>query len=55
MPLPCFISQGVLVCLNNSEFERVEVPTMNTLCKYFSCGVCDLLEYVPVEVVEQTS
>lgn len=40
------LSQGVLVRLMNSEFERVEVPTLNALCQYFGCGIGDLLEYV---------
>lgn len=43
------LSQGVLVRLMNSEFERVEVPTLNALCKYFGCNVGDMLEYVPDE------
>lgn len=41
------LSQGVLVRLMNSKFDRVEVPTLNALCKYFACGMGDLLEYVP--------
>jgi DNA-binding Xre family transcriptional regulator len=41
------LSEGVLVRLMNSNFERVETPTLNTLCRYFACDLCDLLEYVP--------
>ena len=41
------LSQGVLVRLMNSNFERVETPTLNALCKYFDCGIGELLEYVP--------
>ena len=41
------LSQGVLVRLMNSNFERVETPTLNALCHYFACGIGDLLEYVP--------
>jgi putative transcriptional regulator len=41
------LSQGVLVRLMNGEFERVEVPTLNTLCRYFGCTVGELLEYIP--------
>ena len=29
------LSEGVLVRLMNSNFERVETPTLNTLCRYF--------------------
>jgi putative transcriptional regulator len=39
------LSQGVLVRMMNSEFERVETPTLDALCKYFGCGIGDLLEY----------
>ena len=41
------LSEGVLVRLINSNFERVETPTLNTLCRYFQCGIGELLEYVP--------
>lgn len=47
------LSKGVLVRLMNSEFERVEVPTLNSLCHYFACGIGDLLEYVPDEPTKQ--
>ncbi len=41
------LSTGVLVRLMNSRFERVEVQTLDILCRFFDCGVGDLLEYVP--------
>ena len=41
------LSKGVIVRLMNSNFERIETPTINALCAYFACGVGDLLEYVP--------
>ena len=41
------LSEGVLVRMINSNFERVETPTLNALCKYFGCDVGDLLGYVP--------
>ena len=41
------LSEGVLVRLMNSNFERVETPTLNALCRYFGCGIGELLEYVP--------
>ncbi len=49
------LSQGVLVRLMNSRFDRVETPTLNTLCKYFQCGVGDLLEYIPDEATDGVS
>lgn len=41
------LSPGVIVRLMNNQFERVEVPTLVALCRYFRCGIGDLLEYVP--------
>lgn len=43
------LSQGVLVRLMNSEFERIETPTLDALCQYFGCQVGDLLYYVAGE------
>ena len=43
------LSSGVLTRLVNSDFDRVERGTLDTLCAYFGCGVGDLLEYVPNE------
>lgn len=33
--------------------DRFDAKTLSTLCAYFGCGVGDLLEYVPDEVVVQ--
>lgn len=41
------LSSGVLTRLVNSDFDRVERGTLDTLCRYFACSLCDLLEYVP--------
>ena len=49
------LSTGVLTRLMNDGFDRVEVGTLNTLCRYFACGVGDLLEYVPDEAAESVS
>lgn len=43
------LSQGVLVRLNSQEFGRVDTETLDTLCSYFGCFVCDILEYEPGE------
>ena len=43
------LSSGVLTRLMNSEFDRVERTTLNTLCWYFGCGAGDLLIYTPDE------
>ncbi len=43
------LSEGVLVRLMNSNFERIETPTLDALCGYFACGIGELLEYVPAE------
>lgn len=41
------LSEGVIVRLMNSQFDRVDTQTLNILCRYFGCSVCDVLEYVP--------
>lgn len=41
------LSSGVLTRLVNSEFDRVERGTLDTLCRFFGCGIGELLEYVP--------
>ena len=43
------LSQGVLVRLMNSDFERIETPTLDAICAYFGCQVGELLYYVPGE------
>ena len=43
------VSQGVLVRLMNNDFERIETGTLDALCRYFKCGVGDILEHVPGE------
>jgi putative transcriptional regulator len=43
------ISTGVLTRLMNNEFDRVDVATLDALCRFFACNVGDLLEYVPSE------
>jgi putative transcriptional regulator len=40
------LSQGVLVRLNSQDFGRVDTDTLDTLCIYFGCTVCDILEHV---------
>ncbi len=39
------LSQGVLVRLNSQDFGRVDTDTLDTLCGYFGCSVCDILEH----------
>ena len=29
--------------------ERIDAHTINSLCRYFGCGLADLLEYIPDE------
>ena len=41
------LSEGVIVRLMNSNFDRVDTQTLNALCLYFNCGIGELLEYVP--------
>ena len=46
------LSSGVLTRLVNSDFDRVDRGTLDTLCRYFGVGVGELLEYVPDEARE---
>jgi len=41
------INRGTATRLYYETAERVEIEVIETLCKYFSCSVGDLLEYVP--------
>ncbi len=43
------LAETTLLRLSNETNLRVDYSTLNTLCKYFGCGVGDLLEYVPDE------
>lgn len=43
------ISSGVVTRLMNGVPARLDTATVNTLCRYFKCGVGDLLVYVPSE------
>ncbi len=43
------LSQGVLVRLNSQDFGRVDTDTLDALCTYFGCPVCDILEYAAPE------
>jgi len=49
------LSEGVIVRLMNSNFDRVDTQTLNALCGYFKCDLCDLLEYVPDAPTEEGS
>ena len=46
------LSEGVIIRLMNSQFDRVDTASLNALCRYFNCEVGDLLEYVPDAPVE---
>jgi putative transcriptional regulator len=35
--------------LKTEPLERIDAGTINALCRYFGCGLSDLLEYVPEE------
>lgn len=40
------ISRASLTRIYNDTATGVEFATLNTLCAYFECDLCDLLEYV---------
>lgn len=33
--------------LKPEPLDRIDAGTINALCRYFACDLCDLLEYVP--------
>lgn len=39
------LSKNTVMRMMNSEFDRIENPTIEALCEYFECGIGDLLEY----------
>ena len=41
------ISSGVVTRLMNGVPDRLDTGIVDTLCRYFDCGIGDLLEYVP--------
>jgi putative transcriptional regulator len=41
------VSSNTLSRLANNKTEMVRFSTLDALCKFFDCTVCDLLEYVP--------
>ena len=43
------LHRNTVTLLYNETANRVEVDTMNRLCKFFGCAVGDLFEYVPDE------
>lgn len=40
------ISRASLTRIYNDTATGVELATLSTLCAYFKCDLCDLLEYV---------
>lgn len=46
---------GTLQAISSGRFRGVQNDTLETLCKYFECGVGDLLEYVPEPESEDKS
>lgn len=41
------LSPSTLVRLMNNDFDRVDRGTLDTLCRFFGCSLCELLDYVP--------
>lgn len=41
------INRGTITRLYQETAERVDLEVVDRLCKYFSCGVADLFEYLP--------
>ena len=41
------LSRQTISALYNEEVARVDLATLETLCKHFGCQISDLLEYQP--------
>lgn len=41
------LHRNTITLLYRETAERVELDTMERLCKLFACGVGDLFEYIP--------
>lgn len=48
------INRGTATRLYYETAERIDVEAINVLCKYFSCSISDLLEYVPDQTDSQS-
>lgn len=45
------INRGTLTRMYHETLVRVDLDTINTLCKYLSVSVCELLEYQESEKI----
>lgn len=43
------IHRGMVTRLYDETAVRVDLETMNALCRFFDCQVGELFEYIPVE------
>ncbi len=43
------LSETTLWRLSNGTNTRIDYATLDVLCRYFGCSICELLEYVKDE------
>lgn len=43
------LNRNTITLLYNERAMRVDLETIDRLCKLFDCEVCDLFEYIPEE------
>jgi putative transcriptional regulator len=43
------VSRRAVIIWSKNKVTRYDAPVISAFCKYFSCSVGDLLEYVPDE------
>ncbi|NDU89981.1 MAG: helix-turn-helix transcriptional regulator [Ferrovum sp.] len=41
------VNRGSIARMYHETVEKVDVELLNDLCRYFGCGIADLMEYVP--------
>jgi len=41
------LNRNTITLLFKEEASRIDLETIDKLCKYFDCSISDLLEYLP--------
>jgi putative transcriptional regulator len=49
------LARNTLSGLYREDVARIDLATLDAICKYYKCAVTDLLEYVPTDESVETS
>lgn len=47
------VSRQTIYSWLDHKTQRFDAPVLNAFCKYFRCGVGELIEYIPDEPVKE--